>query len=78
MTAPLFDHELGPNAAELAIGGQPETTFLSWNKPLSAEEQLIIDVILGRYTDAGMPLVTFETESLVTLRIPHIVKRRAS
>lgn len=62
------------NVAAQAIE-ELETTFLSWNKPLSEEEQLIIDVILGRYTDAGTPLVTFETDSTFNMRVPKVWRR---
>lgn len=55
-----------------------ETTFLSWDKPLSGEERLMIDVILGRYSDAGMPLVTFETDSTFNMRVPKIWRRNFS
>jgi hypothetical protein len=54
-----------------AVVEVPETTFFSFDKPLSPEAQRTLDLLIERYSDAeGKPLVKFETESLVTLRIP--------
>lgn len=54
-----------------AVVDQPETTFFSFDKPLTPEAQRTLDLLIERYSDAeGKPLVKFETDSLVTLRIP--------
>jgi hypothetical protein len=54
---------------------QPETTFVSFDKPLKPEAERTLSLLIERYTDEdGQPLVKFETESLVTLRIPRVVK----
>lgn len=53
----------------------PETTFFSFDKPLKPEAEKTLGLLMDRYTDdKGQPLVKFETESLVTLRIPRVVK----
>lgn len=52
-----------------------ETTFFSFDKPLTPAASRTLDSLMMRYTDEdGQPLVKFETESLVTLRIPRVVK----
>jgi hypothetical protein len=57
-----------------AVLDQPETTFFSFDKPLSAEAERTLDLLMERYSDAeGKPLVKFETDSLVTLRIPRVI-----
>ncbi len=54
-----------------------ETTFFSYDKPLTPEAERTLRLLMERYIDSeGQPLVKFETESLVTLRVPHIVKRK--
>lgn len=56
----------------------PEVTFFSYNKPLSPLAERTLQFLIERYTDdEGQPLVRFETEDLVTLRIPRVVKHRA-
>ena len=56
----------------------PDTTFFSYNKPLTPEAKRTLALLKERYTDdQGQPLVVFETESLVTLRVPRIVKARS-
>jgi hypothetical protein len=53
----------------------PETTFFSFDKPLTPRAVKTLDLLMERYTDAdGKPLVKFETESLVTLRVPRQVR----
>jgi hypothetical protein len=52
-----------------------ETTFFSFDKPLTPAAKRTLDLLMERYTDEeGQPLVKFETESLVTLRIPRVFK----
>lgn len=49
----------------------PDTVFYSFDKPLTPIAEKTLDAIMKRFTDGeGNPLVKFETESLVTLRIP--------
>jgi hypothetical protein len=58
-----------------AVAEQPETTFFSFDKPLTPEATRTLDLLCERYSDAeGKPLVKFETESLVTLRIPRTIR----
>lgn len=50
---------------------ETETTFFSFDKPLTPEAKRTLDLLMKRYSDGeGKPLVKFETESLITLRIP--------
>ena len=57
---------------------QPTETFFSFDKPLSREAEWTLKLLMERYTDGqGQPLVRFETDSLVTLRVPHTVKRKS-
>lgn len=52
-----------------------ETTFFSFDVPLSPKAERTLDLLMQRYTDQdGQPLVLFRTESLVTLRVPHVIK----
>lgn len=54
---------------------QPETTYVSFDRPLTPQAERTLDLLMQRYTDEdGQPLVKFETESLVTLRVPRVVK----
>jgi hypothetical protein len=57
-----------------AVVDPPETTFFSFDKPLTPAAARTLDLLMERYSDAeGKPLVKFETESLVTLRIPRVI-----
>lgn len=57
-----------------AVVEVPETTFFSFDKPLTPQAERTLDLLMQRYSDAeGKPLVKFETESLVTLRIPRLI-----
>lgn len=59
----------------VAEAPEPETTFFSFDKPLTPQAERTLDLLMERYSDAeGKPLVKFETDSLVTLRIPRIIK----
>lgn len=52
-----------------------ETTFFSFDKPLTPKAERTLGLLMDRYTDdKGQPLVKFETEDMVALHIPRVVK----
>lgn len=62
----------------------PETTFVSFDKPLTPEATATLRLLRERYTDdEGQPLVLFDSnpadpnEGWVALHVPRIVKPRA-
>lgn len=46
----------------------------TWVKPLSMNDELMIEVLTHRYEGVEAPFVRFEDETSVTLRIPKIIR----
>lgn len=58
---------------------QPEQVFFSFDKPLKPEAEKTLRLLKERYVEQdGSPLVVFETDSLVTLRVPFQGVKRKS
>lgn len=53
----------------------PETTVLPFSKPLTEENQRIIGLLLEMYEGMEQPLITFETQDSICLRVPKTIRR---
>lgn len=51
------------------------STPVTYLKPLTAEQRLLVETLCTRYEGVDAPFVKFEDDDSVTLRVPDIIRR---